>query len=313
MSPHRPSRRWPAALALAPAAGLALALAACGSSGASTSSSSGSPSASTGSKHFTIAYVPGATGVSFYDTLVAGMRTEARTLGMSVLYQGSPDFAPSAQTPVVDAMCSRHPSALVVSPTDPKAMAPAIDTCLNAGIPVITVDTALANPAKLTSQISTDNIQGGKVAAAYIGQQLHGKGQIAVLSLSPTATTQVDRVQGLENALKASYPGIKAIFGAAEPNAEGAAAALAADGMTGKVLVVGFDASPTEVALLKKGQVSALVAQQAGTEGADAAQFAFDKLTGKSSAIQASVQLPDVLLTKSNVSQPSFAKYAYIP
>jgi len=77
--------------------------------------------------------------------------------------------------------------------------------------------------------------------------------------------------------------------------------------------VVGFDASPTEVALLKKGQVSALVAQQAGTEGADAAQFAYDKLTGKSSAIQASVQLPDVLLTKSNVSQPSFAKYAYIP
>ena len=342
MFPHRPSRRWPRALALAPAAGLALALAACGSSGASTSSSSGSPSASSASKHFTIAYVPGATGVSFYDTLVAGMRTEARTLGMSVLYQGSPDFAPSAQTPVVDAVCSRHPSALVVSPTDPKAMAPAIDTCLNAGIPVITVDTQLADPAKLTSQITTDNIQGGKVAAAYIGKELHGTGQIAVLSLSPTATTQVDRVQGLENALKASYPGIKvvtlqytaqpvtssqtvvrsilaahpgikAIFGAAEPNAEGAAAALAADGMTGKVLVVGFDASPTEVALLKKGQVSALVAQQAGTEGADAAQFAYDKLTGKTSAVQASVQLPDVLLTKSNVSEPSFAKYAYIP
>ena len=205
MSAHRPSHRWPRALALVPAAGLALALAACGSSGASTASGSGSPSASTGSKHFTIAYVPGATGVSFYDTLVAGMRTEARTLGMSVLYQGSPDFAPSAQTPVVDAVCSRHPSALVVSPTDPKAMAPAIDTCLNAGIPVITVDTQLSNPAKLTSQITTDNIQGGKVAAAYIGKQLHGTGQIAVLSLSPTATTQVDRVQGLENALKASY------------------------------------------------------------------------------------------------------------
>jgi hypothetical protein len=44
-----------------------------------------------------------------------------------------------------------------------------------------------------------------------------------------------------------------------------------------------------------------------------AAQFAYDRLTGKSSAIQASVQLPDVLLTKSNVIEPSFAKYAYIP
>lgn len=68
MSRYRPSRPWPRALALAPIAGLALALAACSSGGASSSGSS--PAANSG-KHFTIAYVPGATGVSFYDTLVA--------------------------------------------------------------------------------------------------------------------------------------------------------------------------------------------------------------------------------------------------
>ena len=327
----RPNRHWSRALALAPVAGLAVALAACGSSG---------PAA--GGKHYTIAYVPGATGVSFYDTLVAGMRTEAKSLGMSVIYQGSPDFSPSAQTPVVDAVCSRHPSVLVVSPTDPTAMAPAIDTCLNAGIPVITVDTQLANTSRLTSQITTDNTQGGTVAADFLGHQLHGAGQIAVLSLSPTATTQVQRVQGLESTLRASYPhismvtlqytaqavtssqtvvrsilaahpGIKAIFGAAEPNAEGSAAALTADGKTGKVLVVGFDAGPTEVALLKQGKVSALIAQQAATEGSLAAKFAYDKLTGRPSAIRASVRLPDVLLTNGDVSQPSIRKYFYIP
>ena len=37
---------------------------------------------------------------SFYDTLVSGMKRRGRkALGMSVIYQGSPDFAPSAQTP----------------------------------------------------------------------------------------------------------------------------------------------------------------------------------------------------------------------
>ena len=182
----------------------------------------------------------------------------------------------------------------MVSPTDPTAMAPAINTCLNDGHPGYHGGHRTGRPGEDDQPDHHGQHPGGKVAAAYIGKQLHGSGQIAVLSLSPTATTQVDRVQGLENALKASYPGIKvvtlqytaqpvtssqtvvrsilaahpgikAIFGAAEPNAEGAAAALAADGMTGKVLVVGFDASPTEVALLKKGQVSALVAQQAGT------------------------------------------------
>lgn len=231
---------------------------------------------------------------------------------------------------------------LILSPTDPVALAPAVNTCLNAGIPVITTDTELASTARLTSQITTDNIQGGKVAAAYIGKALHGSGQIAVLSLSPTATTQVQRVQGLESALKADYPkikvvttqftqqavtssqtvvrsilaahpGIKAIFGAAEPNAEGSAAALAAIGKTGKVLVVGWDASPTEVALVKSGKINALIAQQAAGEGALAAEDAYDKLTGKTSAIKAAVQLPDVLITSADVSQPAITKYFYLP
>jgi ribose transport system substrate-binding protein len=311
------------------------------SSASASASNSASNSASTG-KHYTIAYVPGATGVAFYDTLVAGMKTKATALGMSVIYQGSPNFAPASQTPIVDAICTEHPSALVISPTDPVAMAPAITTCLNAGIPVITVDTGLSNTAKLTSAITTDNDSGGKDAADYVGKALGGKGEVALLSLSPTATTQVMRISSFEKEIKAAYPGItvlpvqytaqatsdsetvarsilaahpgvKAFFGSAEPNAEGVAAALKALSLTGKVINVGFDASPTEVALLKSGEINATVAQPAGEEGADAAQFAYDELTGDTSGITASVQLPDVLLTGTNISQPGYQKYFYIP
>ena len=62
--------------------------------------------------------------------------------------------------------------------------------------------------------------------------------------------------------------------------------------MTGKVLVVGFDASPTEVALLKSGGINATIAQPAAEEGADAAQFAYDKLTGDTSGITARCSCP---------------------
>jgi ribose transport system substrate-binding protein len=330
MSIKRPSRRLALAAALA---AVTLTAAAC------SSSSSGSGGTSP-AKHYTIAFVPGATGVSFYDTVLHGMQAKAKALGMTVTYQGSPDFAPSAQTPVVDGVCSKHPSVLVVAPTDPVAMAPAINTCLNAGIPVITVDTQLSNTSRLTAEITTDNTEGGKLAGAYQGKALHSTGQIAELSLSPTATTQVDRLQAVDSVLKSSYPGIKvatlqytqqatsssettvrsilsahpqvkAIFGVAEPNAEGAISAIAAGGLTGKVLVVGWDASPAEVSLLKKGTLSATVAQQAAQEGAMAAQYAFDKLTGKASAITFHLSLPDVLLTSANVSQES--KYYYLP
>ena len=251
MSIKRPSRRLALAAALA---AVTLTAAAC------SSSSSGSGSGgTTPAKHYTIAFVPGATGVSFYDTVLHGMQAKAKALGMTVTYQGSPDFAPSAQTPIVDGVCSKHPSVLVVAPTDPVAMAPAINTCLNEGIPVITVDTQLSNTSRLTAEITTDNTEGGKLAGAYLGKALHSTGQIAELSLSPTATTQVDRLQAVDSVLKSSYPGIKvatlqytqqatsssettvrsilsahpqvkAIFGVAEPNAEGAISAIAAAG-----------------------------------------------------------------------------------
>ena len=58
--PARPWARAPLTVALGVTA--ALALAACGSSGSSGSASSASASSSA-AKHYTIAYVPGATGV----------------------------------------------------------------------------------------------------------------------------------------------------------------------------------------------------------------------------------------------------------
>jgi ribose transport system substrate-binding protein len=319
---------------------LAAVLALVAAGAAACSSSSVKSSSSPAAKHYTIAYVPGATGVAFYDTLLAGMKAKAASLGMSVIYQGSPDFAPSAQTPIVDAVCTKHPNVLIVSPTDPVAMAPAIATCLNEGIPVITVDTGLSSTSRITSAITTDNDSGGKAAADYVGKALGGKGTVALMSLSPTATTQVERISSFTAEIKSAYPGItvlpvqytaqatsssettarsilaahpgvKAFFGSAEPNAEGVAAALTALGMTGKVLDVGFDASPAEVALLKSGGINATVAQPAAEEGADAAQFAYDKITGDTSAITTSVQLPDVLISGTNLA--AYQKYFYIP
>jgi ribose transport system substrate-binding protein len=338
---HRSPRRLALAAVLALVAAGAAACSSSSSSTPSSSSTSSSPASSSPAvKHYTIAYVPGATGVAFYDTLLAGMKAKAAALGMSVIYQGSPDFAPSAQTPIVDAVCTKHPNVLIVSPTDPVAMAPAIQTCLSEGIPVITVDTGLTNTSQITSAITTDNDSGGKVAADYVGKALGGKGTVALMSLSPTATTQVERISSFTAEIKSAYPGItvlpvqytaqatsssettarsilaahpgvKAFFGSAEPNAEGVAAALKALGMTGKVLDVGFDASPAEVALLRSGGINATVAQPAAEEGADAAQFAYDKITGDTSGISASVQLPDVLISGANLA--AYQKYFYIP
>jgi len=49
------------------------------------------------------------------------------------------------------------------------------------------------------------------IAAQYAGKVLGGKGQVALMSLSPTATTQVERITSFEKEMKSAYPGITII------------------------------------------------------------------------------------------------------
>jgi len=322
-----------------PAAALlaAAALAGCGGSSSAGSSPSSSSGSSTGKG--LVAFIPGATGVGFYDALEEGAKAEAAKLGYTFLYQGSPDFTPAAQTPVVDAVCAKHPKILLIAPTDPVALRPAIQTCMNAGVKVVTVDTALTNTAGLVSAITSNNIQGGDAAAGVIAKALKGHGQVAVFSIDGTTTTQVERVQGLKKglarypgisivssqftgqpetvsetdtkAIMTSHPQVKALFGAAETNAEGAAQALSSLGATGKLTVVGYDADPSAVSLLKTGAISALVIQQPAREGQLGVEYGHDALTGHTSLIKTSVLLPNILVTTAEAGNPSDARYYY--
>ena len=325
------TRRRKALLALTAAA---LASAAVGVASASEASAS---SARVAAK-YSVAFIPGATGVGFYIAMGDGIKAEAQKLGMSYTTQGSPNFDPSDQTPVVQAVCSRKPSLLLIAPTDPVAMRAAIQTCMNEGVKVATVDTGLTNTSGLVSAVTSNNIQGGEQAGKLIGEKLGGKGDVGFLSLSATATTQVERIKGAQQELAKHYPGIKqvkvqytqqaesssettaesilnanpgvkAFFGSAEPNAEGAAAAEKATSK--KLTIVGYDADPPSVKLLKSGALAGLVVQQPALEGKTAVEYGYDALTGKSSKIKKSVVLPNVLVTTSESKNPKYTKYYY--
>jgi len=278
--------------------------------------------------------------VGFYNSLSAGAKSEAEKLGYSYTYQGAATFSPTAQTPVVRAVCAKKPKILLIAPTDPVALRPAIQSCMDEGVKVVTVDTSLTNTQGLISQVSSNNIQGGAAAADLVGAKLGGKGQVAILSLDPTTTTQAQRVKGFKDELAKKYPGIsvvaseytgqpvtvsetdarailtahqdvKAFFGAAEPNALGVAQVLTSMGKTSSILNVGYDADPTEVTKLKSGAIAALIIQQPALEGSSAVKFANDDLTGKTSSIKKSLLLPNIVVTTAKASDPASTKYYY--
>ena len=89
----------------------------------------------------TIALIPGLTTDAFYITMRKGAEHAADALGVELLFQGGPDFNPTVQVPVLNAVIARQPDAILIAPTDKQQLIAPLKQAIDAGIKVITVDT----------------------------------------------------------------------------------------------------------------------------------------------------------------------------
>lgn len=306
----------------------------CGTTGATSNSTSStnSTSSSNSGKQITIGFVPGMTTDPFFISMEVGAEQEAKKLGVNLVWEGASQYSPSQQTPYINAMVTKKVDALITCPTDATAMIPPIQAAVKAGIPVITADSTITDTSILTSRITSDNMQGGGAAADYIAKAANGaKGVVAVLDPSPGISTDAARVAGFaaeikkypnleyvgvqydnEQTTKAAtlaqnlllrYPNLVGIFGTDDTSASGAAEGIRSAGKLGKVKIVGYDAEPAEIQDLKSGLISALIAQKPMEEGKLAVEYAYDKVTGKTSQIKPFVQLSNVTITKDNLAE----------
>ena len=60
-------------------------------------------------KKFTIALIPGLTTDAFYITMRKGAEMAAEAVGCELLFQGGPEFNPTVQVPVLQAVIARKP------------------------------------------------------------------------------------------------------------------------------------------------------------------------------------------------------------
>jgi len=304
----------------------------------------GAPAASAATRtaaasKFTFVLIPGLTVDPFYITMHVGAAAEAAKLGVTLKWEGATTFAPTTQIPVVNSVLASKPNALLIAPTDDVALFNPIDAYVKAGIPVVAVDTTLKNTSILTAAISSDNYQGGEVAADTIAKLAHDKGDVAVINVTKGISTTDLRQAGFLAEMK-KYPNMKVvatdydsdnpttaetqargiilanpnlvgIFGTNLYSAEGAGKGVEAAGDKGKIFVAGYDAEPAEVQFLKSGLVNVLVIQNPAAEGEMAVMDAYDALTGDKSMIKKSVLLPNVVATTANANNPSISKYYY--
>src|SRR3954452_13031214 len=192
-------RTW---IGAACAAILALGVAACGSDNSSTSSGSSSGSSSSSAKkNYKMTLIAGVKGDQFYITMNCGAQAKAKELGVTLDFQGPDEFDASQQIPVLDAVTAKSPDAILIAPTDTKALfAPITQAAQNSKI--VLVDTTLDDPSMAVSQIASDNVAGGKTAAETLLKLIGGKGSVMVVNVKPGISTTDQRGQGFEEGVK---------------------------------------------------------------------------------------------------------------
>jgi len=336
----RPRATRPGSLLIAFFMTLMLLLAACGSS----TTAGGTPTTG-GTSKLTIAFVMGAEADPFFKAMKIGAEADAAQ-GVNLIWQGDPSvYSPATQIPYVDQVLAQHPSGLVLIPTNPDALQPEVTKATAMNIPVINVDTHVTDLSSVLSFITGDNTDGGMKAADSMATAVHYQDgqsyQVVVGLTSATSTTNVARLDGFKQEITTKYPGIhivdvgysqsqasvantnvsnwltkyphlNGIFAIDGTNATGAAAALQAKGLVGKVALVGYDAYPANVALLKQGVFTALIAQDPATEARMAVDdfVAYFKQNRSAAGIISKVTIPNVLLT-ANTSAADLQKYTY--
>jgi ribose transport system substrate-binding protein len=296
-------------------------------------------------EEISIAFVMGAESDPFFQAMKVGAEEEAAAQGVELIWQGDPaNYSAETQIPIVDAVLAQQPDALVLIPTDPVALQASVDKAVAAGIVVANVDTRVEDLSNVLTFITGDNTDGGAKAAdalaAKIGYEEGGSYEVVVGLTSPTATTNVGRLDGFTAQIEAEYPGIAivdvaysesnpekaatnvnnwltkypgldGIFAIDGTNASGAAAALEAKGLVGTVGLVGYDAYPDNVAKIESGIFTALIAQDPAEEARLAIRTIVEFIRTGATSTPAEVVIPNVTLD-ANTSAADLAKYTYV-
>jgi ribose transport system substrate-binding protein len=219
----------------------------------------------------------------FYQDMESGMRAEAAKHGYSLIVVDASRDNAKQQSQVED-FISKRVDAIVLTPYDSQAIGSAIGEANTAGIPVFTADIASASrQGRVVSHIASDNVQGGFQAGTLICTAVNNGGSVAIVD-EPEVTSVQDRVKGFKEALAQHCPAVKivadvdsggtrakassdtgdilqahrdlkGIFGINDDSALGALAAVKAAGLTGKVAIVGYDATPEAREAIAKGEM----------------------------------------------------------
>lgn len=127
----------------------------------------------------------------------AGGEDAAAELGVTWEYTGPAEFDTPAQVNALEQLIPTEPAGIVVAALQPDSLVPVIDRAVEAGIPVVTVDTD-APTSKRSTYLGTNNYQAGRTMGEVMIDLLGGSGKVGVASV-PGQFNLEERIRGIRD------------------------------------------------------------------------------------------------------------------
>jgi fructose transport system substrate-binding protein len=224
----------------------------------------------------------------FFVKMKQGAEEAASKNGVKLISAaGKFDGDNASQVTAVENMMTAGVKAILITPSDTKAIVPTLKKARDAGILVIALDTPTDPQDATDALFATDNFKAGVLIGEYAKAAMAGKpAKIATLDLAPGVTVGVLRHNGflkgfgvkegdasvvcsqdtrgdqskgqtaMENCLQKS-PDINLVYTINEPAAAGAYRALKAAGKEKDVMIVSIDGGCEGVRDVKSGEFAA--------------------------------------------------------
>jgi ribose transport system substrate-binding protein len=113
----------------------------------------------------------------YWQSASAGLEKIAARYDVHAELRGPDTFDPQAQVQEFRSVVALKPAGILVSVVDPKLMVPEINAAIDAGIPVITVDSDAPDSRRLFF-IGTNNREAGRLGGRRLLEKLHGAGNV---------------------------------------------------------------------------------------------------------------------------------------
>ena len=268
----------------------------------------------------------------FFVHMQTQLRAEAQKLGGVSLIETDGQNSSPKQTSDMEAAVTKGVNAIVISPLDVAALAPAVQAVVEAGIPVVTIDRRVNGVEGVLAHVGADNVRGGQAQGEAILAAFPQGATVMHLQGQPGAGPAIDRNKGLHMVLDAHKDIFKMVFEqpanfardqaltmvesglagmakapdvivcANDDMALGAMEAAKARNMTA-IKIYGFDALPEALSRVEDGSLAGTVEQFPGEQSRIAMDIAVAfARDGKQPANKLTLLTP-IVITKANLDK----------